>query len=232
MGMTALVVMALCFPAPAQQTAGEPTRSDCPPTQFCTSIVSGDVLLVVGTVESVTLFGIGTAVVRLRIDEHLRGKGPAEGESVLLFSYAREFHAGIRVLLVLEPFRDGGRFRVRFRLDARHADYRSKLAMCRRQVDLMDLPDAAERDAATFDLLRSSLGSGDAWTRRYAVAELKWIADVHPEVLTPGRLLRLRSAGLTSRWPEVTDGVDLVAIQMARHTEALRARSDEESSSP
>lgn len=234
----AVLGLLLTVPLPAQQQhARSGPRSELPPTQFCSQLLTDNLLMVVGTVEQVTLFGIGTAVVRLRIDEHLSGERPDasskdEEAPVLILAYAREFHSGSQALLVLEPFGEGGRFRVRYRIDARDADFRAKVEMSRRQVALVTLPDKRAREEGVIDLLVRSLASDDAWTRSYALSELQWIATVYPEVLDATRMRRLRSIALASRWPEVTDGVESVAIELARRTQALRARADEESSSP
>ncbi|MDG2149462.1 MAG: hypothetical protein P8N09_08055 [Planctomycetota bacterium] len=227
----ALMTCFLCLALPGWQLGNSQRPAGLLPTQFATQVLQGDRLLVVATAETVTLLGMGTAVVRLRVGERLAGEGPGAKEELLLLAHAREFHVGNKALLVLEPFGKGGRYRVRFRVDTREVNYLQKLEMCRLQVAIIEGAPPNRLVPATLELLTNSLVAPDKWTRNYALSELAWISNVHPEFLTASRLAELRSVALISPWPEVTDGVESVLAIMARRTEALRARAQQESSS-
>jgi len=228
----AILAISLCLALPAWKPQVSQQVVGSLPTEFASQVLQDDRLLVVATAEAVTLLGMGTVVVRLRVGEHLMGDGPGAGEVVLLLAYAREFHVGNKALLVLEPFGTGGRYRVRFRVDARGADYLQKVEMCRLQVAIMRMFPLSRREAAVLELLTDSLLAPDEWTRNYALSELSWISTVHPDLFTPDRLGKLRSVALISPWPEVVEGVESVFTSLARRVEALRARAEQESSSP
>ncbi len=215
----------------ASKAAAERPRH-LPATRFGDEVLAREPLLVVGVTRSVARLGIGTAVVRVEVEEHLHGDGPRAGEVAVVLAYDGDFHAGGRDLLVLEGFGGGGRYRPLYRIDARDDDFRAKVAMCRRQVELLDEPDTRARDDATVELLARSLAAPDAWTRQYALSEVRWIAAVHPEVLSAARLLRLRTVAAASSWPDVTDGVESVAIELSRRARALPTDDQQESSPP
>ncbi len=220
-------------PGPALVPALDQKGPGLPPTRFGTQVLAENPLIVAGAVESVTRIGLGTAVVRLRIEELLLKQGAERvPEAILILTQAGDFQSGARGLLVLQPFGSGGRYQVQHRVDARDPDYRAKLSAARSQIQLMNIDGSERRAAATFEMLLELMGKPDAWSRANALSELNWVAAVNPDILNAERLRRLRHLGASSTWAEVRYGVESVANEMVRRTQALRLSAQQESSSP
>jgi hypothetical protein len=219
-------------PAADQPDTAQPGDTGLPPTRLANVVLAGRPLLVRTRVISTRPAGMGTVVLRLLIEERLLGEGAEQGSEVVVFAFRGHFLVGGRDLLALEPFGRSGRFRVGQRVDGRDPNHRDKLAMIRRQIVLLQTADQEAQVAATFDLLLASLVSPIEWTRRYGLRELRWLAAVHPEVLTSERCRRLQLVGHGSPWPAVQRGVESVAILLADRGKALRDAPEQESSQP
>jgi len=228
--LIALLLQALGGPEP-QRAPPEPDDG-LPPTRFAADVLAGDPLLVEATTLSVTPFGIGTAVVKVRVDQRLMGSEHDVGDEVLVFAYVGHFVTRGRNLLLLEPFGSGGRYQVRMRVDGRDPDYRDKLAMSRAQILLMDVRPRSARIVATLDLLARALDHSSAWYRAYAIREMQWIASERPEVLNAPWLRMLAQMGIRSPHPEVRRGVESVANILASQSDSLLLDDEGQSSTP
>jgi len=249
MSLPALLLLACLSQAPAGPAGNAPetaaggaaTRAaspaaaaddGLPPTRFAQEVLASRPLLVIGRTVRVTNLGIGTAVVILRIEEHLLGNGPEVGDEVVVFAYAGHFHAEAQDLLLLQPFGEHGRFRVGMRIDGREPTYREKLEMTRQQIALLDEPDPTRRSQRTLSLLVAGLEAPGEWTRLYALRELLWLAELRPQVFDERWRASLERTALVSPWPEVQAGVENVTSRLAAPAGPLPAGTQQESSPP
>ena len=238
-------------PRAVERMARTPDPDDgLPPTRFASDVLAGRPLLAVTRTVSVTNLGIGTAVVRVRIEEPLLGElrepptgdtararradatRPRVGDELVVFAYAGHFHEEGQDLLMLRPFRDHGRYRVGMRVDGRDKAFREKVGMARRQVQLLEVDDPDLRDALTFQVLREALGAPGAWTRAYALREFTFLARTRPDLFDAARLRSLALLARASPWPEVRQGVESVTMLAARPDGPLPADREGESSPP
>jgi len=213
--------------------AGDPSPPPpVPPTRMGTELLARRPLVAVARTVSVTNFGIGTAVVRMTVEERLCGAGAEPGEDVVVLTYAGHFRAGDRDLLHLLPFGRRGRYEVLQRVSGQDPDHRAKLSMTRRQIALMDVAERQSRAAATFELLLASLASADEWTRSYAAAELTWMAQHQRWVFTPTRIRRLSTLARSAVRPDVRAGVERVTTLLSSDPGPLPRGPEQESSPP
>lgn len=220
-------ILALCLPL---QAASEQPGRSLPPTRLGQELLGQEPLVARVSTESATPFGMGTMVVRVRIDELIAGEGVDVGESVVIFAYLGRYPTTGQALVYLVPYRNGGRYRLLEVIDGRDRNWTAKLKMTRATVALAAIHSRQGQAAATFDLLARSLESSNAWSRRYALRELDWMAARQPWVLTRARLRRLDTIASRSADPTVRLGVESVAITLDTATQALPPPESQESS--
>ena len=222
------LVLGLCLPL--QAGVGEPAPRSWPPTRLGLELLGQKPLVARVTTESATPFGMGTMIVRVRIEELIAGQGAAVGESVVIFAYLGRYPTTGQALVYLMPFRAGGRYQLLELVDGRDPNWTAKLQLTRATVALTAINSRQAQAAATFDLLARSLGSPNAWTRRYALRELDWMAAQQSWVITQARLRRLDVIAARSVHPEVPIGVESVAMTLQAVTRTLPPQDSEESS--
>lgn len=225
-----LLAMALALCLPLQAEGEAPTVRPLPPTRLGLELLGQEPLVARVTTESATPFGMGTMIVRVRIEELISGRGPGVGESVVIFAYLGRYPTAGQALVYLLPFRDGGRYRLLEVVDGRDANWTAKLQLTRATVALTAIPSRQAQAAATFDLLARSLDAPNAWTRSYALRELQWMAAQQSWVITQARLRRLGAIAARSVHAEVPSGVESVAMTLQAATRALPPQDSEESS--
>ncbi|MFT7464581.1 MAG: hypothetical protein ACI9EF_002937 [Pseudohongiellaceae bacterium] len=218
----------------AQVQTDGPVSCPLPPTRLAQGLLSQEPIVAQVMTESITAFGMGTVVVRARIDELISAPAlqpeVAVGDSVVLFAFVDRYPTSGKALVYLSPFRRGGRYELLEVVDGRDINWKAKLEMTRATVALLSITSRQGQAAATFDLLARSLMSSNSWVRRYALRELEWMAAQQSWVITQARLRRLRSLSARSAHPEVPNGVERVAMTLEAATRPLPPQDSEESS--
>jgi len=228
--ISGLLALALTLCLPLQAKSDGLIERPLPPTRLGLELLGQEPLVARVSTESATPFGMGTMIVRVRIEERIAGQGPGVGESVVLFAYLGRYPTSGQALVYLLPFRDGGRYRLLEVVDGRDPNWTAKLQLTRATVALTTIASRQAQAAATFDLLARSLDAANPWTRGYALRELEWMAAQQPWVLTQARLRRLGVIADRSVHPEVLVGVESVAMTLQAATRALPPQDSEESS--
>lgn len=211
-------------PAPARD-------AHIPPTRLGLEVFADAELALVGRVQTVSRVGLGTGVLRVQVEERLMGD-VRRGDELVVLGYATDFLPGSREILFLRRFRDGPRFEVTRRIDARDPDFAAKLDVTRRTSRLLDIRAGPDRDAAAIELVLDALDDRADWTRRYGLAELGWLASTRSDLFTPLRRARLEALAASTSDPDVRAGVESVTIALAPHPLSLPAPPRQESSSP
>ena len=221
-------VVVVKSPAGARDDAAVPVL---PPTRMGQELLSLDPLVVLVRTLRVTPYGLGNAVVRVQVEESLLPADDTPGRELLVLAYDGHFLPGSRDLLHLEPFRGGSRYRVIERVDGRDRDFAAKLAVTRATIALLALHERGAVDAACFELLRHWLLANDAWTRGYALGELRYLATSRRDLFTPERLAALAATAAASPAPVVAQGVALVTRIAQAAAPPVRSREPQENTS-
>jgi hypothetical protein len=210
----------------------EPLRPAVPPTRLGTELLVFEPLVAEATTLRVTPFGIGTAVVRVRLDRVLSEGGPADGTELVVLAYDGHFSPLGRDLVHLLPYRRGGRWRVLERVDGRDRDYHAKVAVTAASLQLAAMDDADHRDTTTLTWLTDLLYSPDRWTREYALGELRFVAVTRAPLFTPAVLMRLEALASTTPDPDLRRGVELVTSIARKDDPPVPSRDPPEPSTP
>jgi len=218
--------------APSSRAPSAPADLPFPPTRMGLELLSQQPVVAEVETVKVTPFGIGTAVVRMKVLTPLHPDVQAEGREFTVFAYEGHFAEGSQDLVYLLPFRRGGRWRVLQRVDSRDADYRAKLAMTRATIALLAEHDAQRQAESTYRLLANSLRSRDGWTRRYALSELRFMAARRNDLFTAERRAALATLGEASPYPEVGAGVVTVTAIAESASRSVPSRAPQESPPP
>jgi hypothetical protein len=186
-----------------------------PPTQLGLQTLAHSPVVVVARSIAVRPAAQGTDLVTLRVLERMRGDDvPREGELRVLAPQG-VMRFGSEDLLFLRPWRGGERLEIVQRVASVEPHFEERLSVVRRTLWLLEERDPQRRADATLDLLVELLASPREWTRGYALAELRWMAQEQRWVFTPGRAARLSAAGRVSPHADVRAGVDSVAAALA-----------------
>lgn len=212
--------------------ADEDDPDGLPPTRLAVQSFSDGMLVVLARTLSTTNVGLGSTVARVLVEDKLAGPALGDTRELTVLAYPGDLVRGRRDLLFLQPFRGGPRWNVERLLDGRDPDFRAKLELTRRTADLLAIRQVSARDAATFELVIDALADARPWMRRYAVAELGWLASTRADLFTDLRRRRLDALAAETDHDEVRLGVESVAIVLARHDQPLPGPSPEESSRP
>ena len=143
-----------------------------------------------------------------------------------------QFPFGSEDLLFLKPWRGEERYEVAQRVAATDPKFELKLALTRRMVWLMEIPDEQQRIDATLSLLVSQLRSTDDWTRAQGLDELNWMVERLPGLFTTARRTRIVSAGRAGAVPEVVAGITAAMSRLAAMDAGLRKTAAKEQSPP
>ncbi|RKY20262.1 MAG: hypothetical protein DRQ55_08200 [Planctomycetota bacterium] len=210
--MSALLALLLCLAQAALclTQAAPSVAYELPPTRMGQELLSLRPLVAEVRTLSVTSFGIGTAVVRMRVERRLSHEGPEAGAELVVFAYDGHFLPRGRDLVHLLPFRRGGRWRVVQLVDGRDRNYRAKLAATRANLALMTIEDDARRAAAAMLMVLDFLSAPDRWTRDYALGELHFLAVTRKDLFTPVVRQRLNAVVTASPDDALRRGVELV----------------------
>ncbi|HZM01196.1 MAG TPA: hypothetical protein VFD43_13195, partial [Planctomycetota bacterium] len=125
-----------------------------------------------------------------------------------------------------------GRFEVASRVAATDPRFEAKLALTRRMIWLMEIPDEQERIDATLSLVLGQLRSTDEWTRSQGLAELRWMTERLPALFTAARRARVESAGRVASDPQVAAGVEAALRRLHATDAGLRPDAPKEQSRP
>ena len=82
------------------------------------------------------------------------------------------------------------------------------------------------------DLLRRTLRSPDAWSRSYALAELRFMAARRTDLFTPARRAALKALAARSPYPEVGPGLEVVEVVVEGAARRSSSRGTQQESSP
>lgn len=219
----------LAMQLPASPHTAERFEPGPPPTRLGLTLLAQDPLVAEVHTTSATPAGLGTAVVRLRVERLLRAPAgaPPPGELIVL-AYDGHFRPGGSDLVWLVPYRSGRRWRVLEAVDGRDAEYGAKRELTAATIALEREPGAARREAATIELLLASLRGPSAWTAAYALGELRFLAATRPALFTTDLRARLSAASRGAVHPFVGPGVENVAAIAAAAQAPVASRPTQE----
>ena len=219
--------VALALP---EGTRAAPETPSLPPTRLALESFRDGMVVVLGRTLSTTNVGPGGSVARVLVEDQLAGPDLPDGPQLTTLAHAGDLQRGRRDLFFLKPFRSGPRWSIERLLDGRDPDFRAKLELTRRTAALLAIEHPSARDAATFELVMDALTDARRWTRRYAVAELGWLASTRAELFTDIRRRRLQSLAAETAYDVIRQGVELVSIVLGWAERPLPEAPPEESS--
>lgn len=203
-----------------------------PPTRMGLELLASCPLVIVGRTIAARAAGPGTELLHVSVVERLLGSTYQLGDVLSVLSPAGQFPFGSEDLLFLKPWRGDERFEVARRVAATDPKFEAKLALTRRMVWLMEIPDEQQRIDATLSMVLGQLRSTDDWTRSQGLDELSWMTERLPGLFTATRRARIVSAGRVGTDPQVAAGIAAALRRLAATDAGLREPAAKEQSPP
>jgi len=209
-----------------------PPPPPVPPTRMGVELLRSCPLVVVARTISAQAAGPGVELLHVTLVERLLGAGFEPGDELSVLSPAGQFPFGSEDLLFLRPWRGDQRFEIASRVAATDPKFEAKLALTRRTVWLMEIPDEQQRIDATLSMVLSEVNSSDDWARSQGLAELRWMTDHLPALFTASRRARVATAGRVAADPKVAADIDAVLRRLHATDSGLRQTPPKEQSRP
>ncbi len=228
----AVAAPAAAPPAVAARDAGADAPRGVPPTRLGVQVLARAPVVVVGRVIAVREVGPGADLVRVRVEERMRGDDCRRGDELSILAGSGQFLFGSEDLLFLRPYRTAGRHEIVERVSSTDPHWAGRLSVTRRTIWLLEIADAEERADAALDMLLSQLVSRDDWLRGQALQELEWMAREQRWVFTAERRARLQSAARAVPDRDLRAGVEKVTSLLTSQDGRPPGAPPEEQSRP